>query len=156
MDLNLTLFGQMITFAIFVWFTMKFVFPPILKAMQAREDKIVAGLAAAEQGERAFEEAQQRIHQELAAAREQAGHIIAGANQRATHIIEMAKTQAQAEGERLLQQAQKEIDLEYQSLKRKLIKQVSNLAVVGAEHILRHEVDQASNDRLVTDLVKEI
>src|ERR1700722_4729836 len=105
MDLNLTLLGQMITFAIFVGFTMKFVFPPIMKAMQDREDKIAAGLAAAEQGEHALVEAKEKVTEELTQAREEASRIVAQANQRAAHIIAEAKNQAVKEGERLLQHA---------------------------------------------------
>lgn len=156
MDLNLTLLGQMITFAIFVWFTMKFVFPPIMKAMKDREDKIAAGLAAAEQGEASLILAQQKAKEELNQTREETAKIIAQAHQRASKIIEDSKVQAVIEGERLIQQAKHEIDREYQSAKRQLLKQVSNLVVIGSERILNHEVDLARNDRLVADLVKEI
>lgn len=156
MDLNLTLLGQMITFAIFVWFTMKFVFPPIMKAMKDREDKIAAGLAAAEQGEASLILAQQKAKEELNQTREETAKIIAQAHQRASKIIEDSKVQAVIEGERLIQQAKHEIDREYQSAKRQLLNQVSNLVVIGSERILNHEVDLARNDRLVADLVKEI
>lgn len=156
MDLNLTLLGQMITFAIFVWFTMKFVFPPILKAMKDREDKIAAGLAAGEQGEHALVKAKEKASQELVKAREESAKIVAEANKRANHIVAEAKNQAVKEGERLLNQAKEEIEREYQAAKQQLLKQVSALAVIGAERILNHEIDQARNNRLVENLVKEI
>lgn len=156
MDLNLTLIGQMITFAIFVWFTMKFVFPPIMKAMQDREDKIAAGLAAAEQGELALVEAKDKVMVELQQAREEASKIVAQAHSRANHIVTEAKTQAAQEGNRLLQLAKEDIQREYETAKRQLLTQISELVVTGAERILNHEIDHAKNNRLVEDLVKEI
>ena len=156
MDINLTLLGQMITFAIFVWFTMKFVWPPIVKAMQERQDKIAAGLAAAEQGEHALQAAKQQVMAELTQAKSEAGKIIEQAHHRAVHMVEEAKNQARHEGERLLQLAQDEIKREYNQARADLIKQMGSIAVIGAEKILGHEVDKASNDRLVDDLVREM
>lgn len=156
MDINLTLLGQMITFAIFVWFTMKFVWPPIVKAMQDRQDKIAAGLTAAEQGEQALQAAKHQVAAELTQAKHEAGKIIEQAHHRAVHIVEEAKTHARQEGERLLQLAQDEIKREYNQARVDLIKQMGSIAVVGAEKILGHEVDKASNDRLIDDLVREM
>ena len=156
MDLNLTLFGQMITFAIFVWFTMKFVWPPIVKAMDDRQQKIAAGLTAAEQGEKALELAKQQIDEQLKVAKQEAADILEQAHQRAVNIVEESKTQAREEGDRLLALAQDEIKREYNQARTQLIKQISDIAVMSAEKILEREVDRASNDRLVDELVREI
>lgn len=156
MDINLTLIGQMITFAIFVWFTMKFVWPPIVKALQDRQDKIAAGLAAAEQGEQALQVATRQIAGQMEEAKVQAAKILEQAHQRSVHILEEAKIQARKEGERLVQLAQDEIKREYSQAKADLVKQMANIAVVGAEKILGREVDRASNDRLIDDLVREM
>lgn len=156
MDLNLTLVGQMITFVIFVWFTMKFVWPPVVKAMKDRQDKIAAGLAAAEQGEQALQIAERRIAEQMKETKTEAAKILEQAHQRAVHIIEEAKTQARQEGERLVHLAQDEIKREYSLAKSELLKQMSSIAVSGAEKILGREVDHASNDRLVDELVGEM
>ncbi len=153
MDMNLTLLGQMITFAIFVWFTMKFVWPPIVKAMKDRQDKISAGLAAAEQGEQALQVAKHEIAEQLKEAKNEGAKILEQAHQRSVHIIEEAKAQAREEGERLLQLAQEEIKREYNQARADLVKQIAHIAVIGAEKILGHEVDKASNDRLIDDLM---
>ncbi len=156
MDLNLTLLGQMITFVIFIWFTMKFVWPPVVKAMKDRQDKIAAGLAAAEQGEQALQVAKQQIAGQMQEAKIEAAKMLEQAQQRATHIVEESKNHARQEGERLLQLAQDEIKREYSQAKNELVKEISSIAIVGAEKILGREVDQASNDRLVDDLIKQI
>lgn len=156
MDINLTLVGQMITFVIFIWFTMKFVWPPVMKAMKDRQDKIAAGLAAAEQGEQALQVAKHEIAEQFKDAKNEAAKILEQAHQRSVHIIEEAKTQAREEGERLLQLAQEEIKREYNQARADLIKQMAGIAVIGAEKILGHEVDKASNDRLVDELVREM
>ncbi len=156
MDINLTLLGQMITFAIFVWFTMKYVWPPVMKAMRDRQDKIAAGLAAAEQGEQALQVAKQEIADQMQATKVEAGKILEQAHQRAVHIVEEAKTQARQEGERLVQLAQEEIKRQYSQARADLLKQMSDVAVTGAEKILGREVDRASNDRLIDELVDKL
>lgn len=156
MDINLTLVGQMITFAIFVWFTMKFVWPPIIKAMKDRQDKIAAGLAAAEQGEQSLQVANQQVADQFKMAKDEAGKILEQAHQRAAHIIEEAKVQAKHEGDRLVQLAQDEIKREYHQAKSDLLKQIAGIATVGAEKILRREMDKASNDQMIDELLGEI
>lgn len=156
MDINLTLLGQMITFALFVWFTVKFVWPPVMKAMKDRQDKIAAGLAAAEQGEQALQVAKKDIADQMQANKAEVGKILEQAHQRAVHIVEEAKAQARQEGERLVQLAQEEIKRQYSQAKADLLKQMSNVAIAGAEKILGREVDQASNDRLIDELVDKM
>jgi F-type H+-transporting ATPase subunit b len=156
MDINLTLLGQMITFAIFIWFTMKFVWPPIVKAMKDRQDKIAAGLAAAEQGEQALQVAKQQIAGEMQEVKAEGAKILEQAHQRALHIIEEAKAQAQQEGDRLVQLAQDEIKRQYTQARADLIRQMGSIAAAGAEKILGREVDKASNDRLIDELVEKM
>ena len=156
MDLNLTLLGQMITFAIFIWFTMKYVWPPLMNIMEERRKKIADGLAAGEQGERELEKARIKVKEQLLQAKTEAATILERANQRAAHIIEEAKAKAREEGERLLEIAQSEIEQEYNTAKEQLMKTVSKIAVAGAERILEREVDKASNDRLIKELAGEV
>ena len=156
MDINITLLGQMITFAIFIWFTMKFVWPPIVKAMKDRQDKIAAGLAASEQGEQALQVAKQQIAEQMKEVKAEGAKILAQAHQRATHIVEEAKIQARQEGERLMQLSRDEIKREYSQAKVELSKHIADIAVAGAEKILGREVDRASNDHLLDELVREI
>lgn len=153
MDINATLFGQMIVFALFVIFTMKVVWPPLMRMMEERRNKIADGLAASEQGKKELELAKEKIKEELMEAKSKAVHIIEQATHRAGQIVEEAKVQAREEGARLLVLAQGEIKQEYNSARALLLTQVSELAVAGAEKILQHEVDKASNDRLINDLV---
>ena len=156
MDINATLIIQMLVFVIFIWVTMRFIWPPLMKALETRRKTIADGLAAAEEGKKALELAEIKAKEQLTEAKTQAAHIIEQANQRASHIIDESKTRAREEGDHLLQLAKGEIEQEYNAAKEKLMKQVSSIAVAGAERILQHEVDKASNDRLVDELVSEI
>lgn len=152
MDLNFTLIGQLLTFMIFVWFTMKFVWPPLVKALEDRRQQIADGLAAAEKGQHALADAKQEIQAQLDEAKQQAADIIDQANKRAQGIVEESKSTAKAEGERLLELAKAEIQQEFNAAKAELMQQVSALAVAGAEKILRQSVDRKASN----DLVKEI
>lgn len=156
MDINLTLLGEMITFAVFIWFTMKFVWPPLMNAMTERQQKIADGLAAGEQGQRELELARIRIKEQLLEAKTEAATILEQANQRAGHIVEEAKGKAREEGDRLLQLAKGEIDQEYNTAKEELMQKVSKIVVAGAEKILQREVDQKNNEHLIKELVGEI
>jgi len=156
MDLNATLLIQMLCFAVFIWVTVKYIWPPITGALEERRKKIADGLAAAEQGQKDLELAEHKSREMLTDAKTQAAQIIEKANQRANHIVEESKTQAREEGERLLQLAKGEIEQEYNSAKEKLLHQTVALATAGAEKILRREVDAASNEGLVNELSSEI
>lgn len=155
MDLNLTLLGEMITFAIFIWFTMKYIWPPLMGIMEDRRKKIADGLAAAEQGQKELEMARIKVKEQLLQAKTQAAAILEKANQRAIHIVEESKAKAREEGERLLEIAQDEIEQQYNTVRERLMQDVTKIAVAGAERILQREVDKTSNDRLVKDLVGE-
>ncbi|WP_267257238.1 F0F1 ATP synthase subunit B [Coxiella endosymbiont of Ornithodoros maritimus] len=156
MDINSSLIVQILVFVVFIGLTMKFIWPPLTKALEARRKNIADGLAAAEEGRRELELAEIKSKEQLTEAKTQAAHIIEQANQRANHIIEEAKNKAREEGAHLIQLAKNEIEQEYNAAKTELLKQISTIAVAGAQKILQREVDKASNDRLVDELVSEI
>lgn len=156
MEINLTLVIQMIVFASFVWFTMKFVWPPLMKALDERQQKIADGLSAAERGQRELELAQHRAKDEIKQARVQASDIIDKANHRAEQILDTAKADAKEEAQRLARLAQEQLAQEVSRAKEVLKQQMSALAVMGAEKILLREIDEESNRALVDNLIKEI
>ncbi len=156
MAINLTLLGQLIAFAIFTWFCMKFVWPPITAAMDARQKKIAEGLDAAGRAERDLKLAQEKAADMLRETKQSAAEIIEKANKTANDIVEEAKQQARAEGERLLAGAKAEIELEVNRVKDELRNQVSALAVTGAEKILGAAVDAKAHNDLVEQLAKEL
>ena len=156
MNINLTLFGQTIAFAIFVWFCMKFVWPPLTQAMQERQKKIAEGLDAAGRAERDLQLAQERAAQMLRETKEQAAEILDRANKTANAIVEEAKAQARSEGEKLIVGAKAEIDLEVNRAKDQLRAQVAALAVTGAEQILQSTVDGAVHNDLVAKLASQL
>lgn len=142
MDINASLIGQAITFAILVWFTMKFVWPPLVKAMDERAAKIAEGLSAADRAKQDLDLAEKRAAERLREAKQHAVEIIAQAEKRAAQIVDEAKDGAKQEGERLIAGAQAEIEQQVQHAKEVLRQQVAELAIVGAEKILQREVDQ--------------
>ncbi len=156
MNLNLTLIGQAISFAIFVVFCMKYVWPPIMTAMRERQAKIAEGLAAAERGAQAQEVAQQEAASALAEAKAQAADIIAQAQKRGNEIVEEAQASARSEGERLVASAHAEIEQERIRAQEALRKQVGSVAIAGAEKILRSEIDQKAHGKVLDDLVAQI
>lgn len=156
MDINLTLVIQMLVFAVFVWFTMKFVWPPLQKALEDRQGKIADGLAAAERGRRELELAQQRISQELKLAKSQALEIVEKANLRASQLIEEAKVDAVKQAEHVAKVAKENIQQEVNRARDSLRKEISHLAVVAAEKILTREIDENQNKALIDNLIEEI
>ena len=156
MDINLTLVVQMLVFGAFVLFTMKFVWPPLSKALEERQDKIADGLAAAERGRRELELAQHRVKDEMKQAKVQASDIIEKANRRAAQIVEEAKDDARAEAQKLAKVAAEQITQEINRAKDTLRKQVATLAVAGAEKILMREIDEQANQALLNNLIEEI
>lgn len=156
MNINLTLFGQTISFAIFVWFTMKFVWPPITAAMQARQKKIAEGLDAAGRAQRDLQLAQEKAAQTLRETKEQAAEILDKASKTANAIVEESKQQARSEGERLLVAAKAEIEVEVNRAKDLLRTEVAALAVAGAEKILEASVDSKAHNDLVAKLASQL
>lgn len=156
MNINATLLGQTIMFIMFVWFCMKFVWPPIMQALDARKKQIADGLAAGERGKHELELAAKRASETLHEAKERAVEVIVQAEKRATQVIEEAKTSAREEGERLLTGARAEIEQEVFRAREALRQQVADLAVAGAEKILRREIDAKGHAALLEAIKKEI
>jgi F-type H+-transporting ATPase subunit b len=156
MNINATLFAQAIMFALFVWFTMKFVWPPIVGALSARQKQIADGLAAADRGKHELELAAKKATQELRTAKEKASDIIAQAEKRASEIIDEAKGNAKTEGDRIIAGAKAEIDQEVNRAKEGLRQQVSTLAVAGAEKILRREIDAKAHADMLATIANEL
>lgn len=156
MDINLTLVVQMLVFITFVWFTMRFVWPPLEKALEERRHKIAEGLAAAERGKRELELAQQRILEELKVARAQAAEILEKANLRATQLIEEAKEEAVKQAEQVAKISAEHLEQEVNRAKDSLRKDIGQLAVAGAEKILMREIDVKQNSALIDNLIEEI
>ena len=156
MNINLTLLGQSITFFFFIWFCLKFVWPPIMKALTERRNKIADGLAAAEKGQHEEELAKKRAADILKQAKEQAGEIIRQAEKRAAEIVDEAKNDAKAEGQRLINAAQAEIEQNVTRAREELRGQVVSLAVAGASKVLKKEIDVKANEALIKDLAAQL
>lgn len=156
MDINLTLIVQMLVFGVFVWFTMKFVWPPLAKALEERQEKIADGLSAAERGRRELELAQHRVKDELKHAKAQAAEIVDKATKRAAQLVEEAKDDAKTEAKRQTKLAHEQLQQDVNRAKDALRKQVAELAVSGAELILKREIDEKANSMLLDNLIKEI
>ena len=156
MDINMTILGQTLAFVLFVLFCMKFVWPPVIAALQERQKKIAAGLDAANRAARDLELAQDKAGQQLREAKAQAAEIIEQAKKRGTQIVDEAREQARVEADRVKAQAQAEIEQELNSVKDALRAQLGSLAVEGAEKILGATIDQNAHAELVNKLAAEI
>jgi F-type H+-transporting ATPase subunit b len=155
-NIGLTMLSQAVAFAIFIWFTIKFIWPPLMKAIEQRQRQIAEGLAAAERGKQDLELAAKRAAEELQRARTQAGEIISQAEKRGAAVVEEAKSAAKAEAERIVTGAKAEIEQEVFRAKEALRTQVAVLAVAGAEKILRREVDAKAHAQLLSGLAAEL
>ena len=156
MNINATLIGQAIAFFLFVVFCMKYVWPPILHALEERKKKIADGLAAGEHGKREQALAEDRAKELLREAKEQAGEIITRADKRAAEIVDESKGDAKAEGERLLTAAKADINQELNRVKEDLRGQVVSIALAGASKVLEREVDESAHAELMNKLAAEI
>jgi len=156
MNINLTLIGQSITFFVFVWFCMKYIWPPLMKALNDRKKLIADGLAAAERGQHEQKLAQDRAVETLRDSKSQAGEVINQAQKRAGEIIEEAKGDSRDEAERILIAARAEIDQEVNRAREELRKQVASLALIGAGKVLEREIDEAAHSKLLDDLASQI
>jgi F-type H+-transporting ATPase subunit b len=156
MNINATLLGQTIMFALFVWFCMKFVWAPIIAGLEQRKKHIADGLAEAERGKLDLELAAKRAAEILREAKEKAGATIAGGESRASQIIEEAKDQANSERDRILTGAKAEVEQEVFRAKEQLRTQVSEIALAGAAKILGREIDAKAHSDLLDKLVTEI
>lgn len=156
MNINLTLLFQVLFFIVFVWFSKRFVWTPLIGALNQRKTTIADGLAAAEKGRAAESEGRQQAAQAVADARAQAKEIIARAEKRGAELVSDAKESARAEGQRIAAAAQSDIDTEINRAKETLRGQVGELAIAGARQILGREVDAAAHDNMLKDLAGKL
>lgn len=156
MEINATLIGQLITFVVLVWFTMKYVWPPITKALHDREKKIAAGLEFAERSKRELEEAQHKAVVIIKDAKVEASQLIDQAHKRSAKIVDEAKDNAREEGKRIVELAQDDIAREVIQAKEGLRKQLAVLAVAGAEKLIQRNLDAEAQKTLLNEIVSEI
>jgi F-type H+-transporting ATPase subunit b len=154
--INVTLLGQMGTFLVFIWFTMKFVWPPIVQALNERRARIADGLAAADRGQKALENADTQVAERLREARQQASQIIEQAERRGAELVEEAKENAQAAGERMLAKARAELELDASRAREALRGEVAAIALSGARQLLEKEVDAATHRELLDRLAGQL
>ena len=156
MNINLTLIAQALAFAGLIWLIATYVWPPLLKAIEERQQKIAEGLAAADNSQRALAQAQEQVNEELRTARTKANEIIDQAHQRANQIVEQARAEAQAEAARQKAMVVAEFEASANRAREDLRKQVSALAVSGAEKLLKREIDANAHHALLDELAAEI
>jgi F-type H+-transporting ATPase subunit b len=156
MNINATLIGQTLSFFLFVWFCKKFVWPPMVNAMQERQNQIADGLAAAEKGQQAQEIAEKEAAQLISEAKSQAAEIVANAEKRGNSVVEEAKTTATSEKERIIASAQAEVEQDVHSARESLRTQVSSIAVAAASKIVDKEIDETAHAGLIDDLVQQL
>ena len=156
MNINFTLFSQAMAFAILIWFTVRFVWPPLMRAIENRQKTIAEGLAAGERGKRDLELASQRSGDVIREAKQQAADILAQAERRRAEMIEEAKAAAREEGDRILASARADVEQEVFRAREELRQRVADLALTGATKILRREVDAKTHADLLTSLKTEL
>ena len=156
MSINATLIGQMITFTLLVWFTMKYIWPPLIDALEERKKKIAAGLAAAERGQEEMELAEKKAKGVLKEAKDQSAEIVTMAQKRANEIVEESKGTAKKEGERILASTHAQIEQEVQQAKEGLRKEVSALALTASEQILEAEIDINKHKAIIDKVSKQL
>lgn len=156
MNFNATLIGQSITFIIFVWFCMKYVWPPLMAALEERKAKIADGLAAAERGQKDLKLAQAKVSDNLKESKQQAQEIITQAQKRANEIVDEAKEAAREEADKIKAAATSDIDQQINSAREHLRKEVSAIALAGASQILKREVNADTHGKVLDDLIAQI
>ena len=156
MNINATMFGQMIAFTFFVWFCMKYVWPPLTAALEERQKRIADGLEAADKARKDLELVQEQVAEQLKEAKAQAASIIDQANKRSTQIIEEAKNQGKEEGQRMITGAQAEIEQEVNRAKEQLREQVASIAIAGAEKILEASIDEVAHAKITEKLAASL
>jgi len=156
MNINATLIGELIAFVVFVIFCMKYVWPPLMAAIEDRQKTIADGLAASDRAAKELELAQDKATAQLKEAKAQAAEIVDAAKKREAQMIEEAAEKAQAEKEKILAAGHAEIESERNRAKEELRAQVATLAVVGAEKILERSIDAAAHSDILDKLVAEL
>jgi len=156
MNFNATLIGQTISFIVFVWFCMKYIWPPLMAALEERNARISEGLAAAQRGQQDLEDSQVKVSENLKEAKSQAQEIINQAQKRANEIVDEAKDAAREEADKIKAAASGDIDQQVTAAREQLRKEVSSIALGGAEKILKREVDAKAHAAVLDELVAEI
>ncbi len=156
MNITLTIIAQALSFALLIWFTAKFIWPPLLTAIESRQKTIADGLADAERAKHDLDMAAKRSADILREAKEKAGEIVASGEKRASEIIEQAKAQAKVEGDRIVAGAKAEVDQEVFRAKEQLRTQVSAIALAGAGKILGREIDAKAHNDLIDKLAADL
>jgi F-type H+-transporting ATPase subunit b len=156
LNINATLLGELIAFIFFVWFCMKYVWPPIIGAIEERQQKIADGLAASERGEKDLELAQEKATDQLKEAKAQAADIIEQAKKRGSAIVDEETQRGHSEREKIIAQGYSEVEAERNRTKEELRQKVAVLAIAGAEKILEREIDAAAQSDIVAKLVAEL
>jgi F-type H+-transporting ATPase subunit b len=156
MNLNFTLIAQAITFTVFIWLTVKFIWPYMLRAIETRQKTIADGLAAAEEGRRSLETSSRQAQDAISQARGRAAEILAQAEKRAAQMVDEARGAAKEEGNREKAAAKAEIEQEVTRAREQLRDQVASLAVAGAERILRREVDAKAHADLLESIKRQL
>lgn len=156
MNINATLIGQMLSFAVFVWFCMKLVWPPLIKAIEERQKRIADGIEEAARAAKDLDLAQGKAKEQLRLAKQQATEIIEQANRRRNQIVEDAQVEARAERDKILAQGQVELEAERNRAREELRGQVATLAVAGAEQILKRSVDAQAHADILDKLASEL
>ncbi|HFD12152.1 MAG TPA: F0F1 ATP synthase subunit B [Crenotrichaceae bacterium] len=156
MSINVTLIGQMITFAVLIWFTMTYIWPPLIQALEEREKKIADGLAAADKAKEELATAEKQAQDAYAEAKKEAVTIVEMARKQSADIVAEAKQIAQREADRIAESAQAEIDREIEQAKEALRADVSRLAINAAQKILGQEVDEGKHRQMLQDVASKL
>jgi F-type H+-transporting ATPase subunit b len=156
MEINATILGEMITFVLFILFTMKYVWPPLIKALEDRQKKVADGLAAGQRGEKSLVLARQKASALLVDAKSQSAKMVDGAHAKANQLVDEAKNRGREEGHRLIQNAKAEISREKQQAEEALRKDTINLAMLAAEKIIGASIDRSVHDKMINELIEGI
>ncbi|OOF36653.1 MULTISPECIES: F0F1 ATP synthase subunit B [Rodentibacter] len=156
MNLNATLIGQLVSFALFVWFCMKFVWPPIIKAIETRQSQIANALASAEAAKKEQADTKLLAEEEISKARIQAQEIIDAANKRRNEVLDEVKTEAEELKAKIIEQGYAEVEAERKRVQEELRLKVASLAIAGAEKIVGRTIDEAANNDIIDKLVAEL
>ena len=156
MNFNFTLIGQLLAFILFVWFCMRYVWPPMLQILEEREKEVADGLEAASRGKRELEEANTQRVAIVDEAKKEAADLVSQAGQRANQMVEDAKSQAQEEADRIKTSAKADLEQAAKKAREEIRSEVSALVVSGAEKILGSEIDQEKNAEIIEEISKEL
>jgi F-type H+-transporting ATPase subunit b len=156
MSINLTLLMQAVAFGAFIWFCAKFIWPPLMRAIETRQQQIADGLAAGEEGRQSLSRAEKRIAEMMTEAKTRAAEIVAQGEKHKNQTIDQSRAEAQAEADRIIANAKAEIEQEVNRAKEALRNQVAALAVAGASKILKREVDAKAHSDLLAELQKQL